>query len=195
MKAASIFCVGLLGSVGLGAPAADSWHTAPVFHASTPAGYEVLQLKPSGAVISFLGLIECPELEGAQQVAEGAKARLLNADGQPVMHYPRDFSFRVTVSLRKTLLVDPTDGFASAEKPQELLLKLKFRLRAYHGLQAQDIQPESVQIIGVPADIPYDERVYRISFNLEQLPVTDRCVLEILSPDGERLTKFHFDLL
>ena len=195
MKAASMLCLGILGSVGFGFPAADSWHTAPAFHGSTPAGYEVLQVKPSGALISFLGLIECPELEGAQQIAEGAKARLVNADGQPLQHYPRNFSFRVTATLRKTVLVDPTVGFASTEKPQELLLKLKFRLRAYHGLQVKEFQPESVQIIGVPADIPYDERVYRISFNVEQLPVTDRCLLEVLSPDGERLTKFHFDLL
>jgi hypothetical protein len=50
-------------------------------------------------------------------------------------------------------------------------------------------------MIGVPADVPYDERVYRINFALDKLPITDRCVLEVLSPTGERLTKFHFDLL
>ena len=195
MKAASILCIGFLGCAALGVFAADSWHTASVFHGNTPVGYEVLQVKPSGAVISVLGLIECPELEGAQQISHGPNAQLVSADGQPLKHYPRNFSFRVTVTLRKTLLVDPIDGFASLEKPQDLLLKLKFRLKTYHGLEVREIEPESAEMIGVPADIPYDERVYRINFNIEELPVTDRCVLEVLSPDGERLTKFHFDLL
>jgi hypothetical protein len=62
-------------------------------------------------------------------------------------------------------------------------------------LQMREIQPDSVEMIGVPADIAYDERIYRVRFNVDQLPVTDRCVLEVLLPDGERLTRFHFDLL
>jgi len=57
------------------------------------------------------------------------------------------------------------------------------------------IEPELVQMIGVPADIAFDERIYRINFNVEQLPVTERFVLEVMSPEGERLTRFHFDLL
>lgn len=166
-----------------------------MLHASTPAGYEVLLIKPSGAVVSLLGLIECPGLEGAQQVSAGVNAAIVNVDGQPLKHYPRNFSFRVTASLRKTVLVDPTDSFNSADAPEDLLLKLKFRFKAYHGLQIQEIPPESITLIGVPADIVSNERVYRVSLNVEKLPVTDRCVLEVLSPDGERLAKFHFDLL
>ena len=50
-------------------------------------------------------------------------------------------------------------------------------------------------MIGVPADVAYDERVYRISFSGQKIPVSDRCILEVLSPTGERLTRFHFDLL
>jgi hypothetical protein len=197
MKAAKIlFCIGLLGSgLGLCAVAASDWRTSPVFHASTPAGYEVLVVKPSGALLSILGLIECPDLEGVQQIAEGMSARVVNADGQPLSHFPSDFSFRITASLRKTVLVEPTGVINSPEKPQDLLLKLKFQLKAYHGLQMREIQPDSVEMIGVPADIAYDERIYRVRFNVDQLPVTDRCVLEVLLPDGERLTRFHFDLL
>jgi hypothetical protein len=93
------------------------------------------------------------------------------------------------------VLLDPTATISTDQTPQNLLLKLKFQLKAYHGLQARVIEPESVQMIGVPADVPYDERVYRINFALDKLPITDRCVLEVLSPTGERLTKFHFDLL
>ncbi|HEY6250003.1 MAG TPA: hypothetical protein VI685_08575 [Candidatus Angelobacter sp.] len=199
MKSVKIFSIWLLGSAisfAIGAPAAsDSWHTTPVFHGSTPAGYEVLMVKPGGAVVSLLGLIECPELEGAQQTASGVNAGIVNVDGEPIRHFPRNFSFRITASLRKTVLVDPTDTVNIAERPEDLLLKLKFRLKAYHGLEVREIQPESVQIIGVPADIASDERIYRVSFDVEKLPITDRCVLEVLSPAGGRLAKFHFDLL
>ena len=175
--------------------AANSWHNLTVLHATTPAGYDVLRVEPGGAVISFLGLIECPELEGAQQVTRGVDARIVNADGKTLTHYPRHFSFRITVSLRKTVLAEPTDKVTISEPLGDFLLKIKFRLKAYHGLEAREIPPESIQMIGMPADVPYDERVYRISFNVDKLPVTDRCVLEVLSPTGERLTKFHFDLL
>jgi len=199
VKSIGILSIWLLGSAisfAAGAPAAsDSWHTTPVFHASMPAGYEVLLVKPSGAVISLLGLIECPDLEGAQQIATGINAGIVNGDGEPLRHYPRSFSFRITASLRKTVLVDPTETVNTPERPEELLLRLKFRLKAYHGLDVREIPSESVQIIGVPADIPSDERIYRVSFNVDQLPITDRCVLEVLSPDGERIAKFHFDLL
>ena len=64
------------------------------------------------------------------------------------------------------------------------------------ALPAQrQVAPVSVQLIGVPQDVPYDERVYRVTFDVGDLLVTDRCVLMVLSPDGERLTRFHFNLL
>jgi len=175
--------------------ASNSLHSPPAFHASIPAGYDILRVQPTGAVISFLGLIECPDLEGAQQVAEGMNARIVNADGKRLTHFPSSFSFRITASLRKTILAEPTDTFTSQEEPEQLLLKLRFRLKAFHALEVREIQPESVRIIGVPSDVASDERIYRVNFNVENLPVTDRCVLEVLSPSGERLTKFHFDLL
>lgn len=199
MKKSRSLCIWLLaGLAASGAVAASnsasSWHTSPFFHATTPAGYDVLRIKPGEAIVSFLGLIECPELEGAQQVGDGTDGQIVNADGRVLKDFPEHFSFRITASLRKTVLLDPTDAIESTD-PQELLLKLKFRLKTFHGLIARVVQPDSVQMIGVPADIPYDERVYRVSFTVKNLPVSDRCVLEILSEDGVRLTKFHFDLL
>jgi hypothetical protein len=196
MKTTRILSIGLMGSsLVLGALTASNSLPANVFHANTPAGYDVLLIKPGYNVLTFLGLIECPELEGAQQAAQGEKARIVNADGTPLARFPSNFSFRITASLQKTLLIEPMDTLKLSEEPQDLLLNLKFRLKAYRSLQAREISAESVQMIGVPADIAYDERVYRVSFNLPDLPVTDRFVLEVLSPNGVRLTKFHFDLL
>src|SRR5215470_13486972 len=93
----------LLSSVlgaGVFSLSASSWQT-PIFHANTPAGYDVLLIEPSGATISFLGLIECPDLEGAQQVSHGTHAKIVNADGKTLVHFPSHFSFRITASLRK----------------------------------------------------------------------------------------------
>jgi hypothetical protein len=199
MKKSRSLCIWLLAGLAASAAvaasnSAASWHTTPFFHATTPAGYDVLRIKPGDAIVSFLGLIECPELEGAQQVGDGTHGQIVNADGKVLKDFPEHFSFRITASLRKTVLLDPTDAIESTD-PQDLLLKLKFRLKTFHGLNARVVQPDSVQMIGVPADIPYDERVYRVSFTVKNLPVSDRCVLEILSADGARLTKFHFDLL
>ena len=83
----------------------------------------------------------------------------------------------------------------SADDPQELLLNLKFRIRAYNGLEVREITPQSIEMIGMPADVPYDERVYRININAGSIPITDRLVVEILSPQGELLTHFPFSLL
>jgi hypothetical protein len=50
-------------------------------------------------------------------------------------------------------------------------------------------------MIGVPADVPSDERIYRITLNNVRLPITDRLVVEILTPQGEVLTHFPFSPL
>jgi hypothetical protein len=165
------------------------------FHSPAPAGYSVVVLQPSRTEVSILGLVECPEFDGAKKVSEGIQAFLLSADGAAMKHYPREFSFRVTATLRKTLLDGPSETLFSRYDPQQFLLKLGFKLRIYHGLERRDIFPRSVKMIGMPADVPYDERVYRVIFDVDDLPVSDRMVLEILSPENHRLTHFSFGVL
>jgi hypothetical protein len=164
-------------------------------HSNMPAGYAVMVLKPSKATLSLIGLIECPELEGAQHVAEGLHKKLVSADGTTVRQFPQRFSFRITASLKKIFIEGPDSSVDVPGDPQELLLNLKFRVRAYNGLQAREIVPQSVEMIGVPADVPYDERVYRINVDTGNLPITDRVIVEILSPQGELLTHFPFSVL
>jgi hypothetical protein len=165
------------------------------YHSSTPAGYDVVVLRPAGATLSLLGLIECPDLEGARHDAQGVNSKIILADGNPLTYFPGSFSFRITASLRKTVISGPTLDINSSQDPKDFLLNLKFKLRAYDGLEAHEIQPESVQIIGVPPELPYDERIYRLNFKVNKMPVTDRLVMEVLSPEGQQLTRFHFDLL
>jgi hypothetical protein len=160
-----------------------------------PAGYDVMVLKPSGKILSFMALIECPGLEGVKHVSTGANAKLVSASGETIENFPQRFSFRVTASLRKILIDHPVVSVNFPHDPHELLLKLKFRVRDYHGLESREIVPESIEMIGMPADVPYDERVYRINMNVGNLPVSDRLVIDVLSPQGERLTHFSFILL
>jgi hypothetical protein len=186
---------GILFATIVAVASAGQLDTGTGFHSTMPAGSTVVRLQPSGTDIAVLGLIECPEIEGAHHVAEGTNSRIVAADGTALAHFPTHFSFRITVSLRKTLIEGPTDTIMSLEDPQQFLLKLGFKLRVYHGLQVHDLHPQSVEMIGMPADIPYDERIFRLSFEVENLPVTDRVVLVVLSPQEEPLTHFAFALL
>jgi hypothetical protein len=182
-------CFGLMAAVP-GQPRDGS-----AMHSNMPAGYEVVFLKPSRTSLALMGLIECPELEGAQRVSVGIRGRLVSADGEPIKRFPQRFSFRITASLRKVVLDGAIASIDVPDEPHELLLKLKFRVRAYNGLEVQEIFPESIEMIGVPADVPSDERVYRVNLNNVSLPITDRLVVEILSPQGQVLTHFPFSPL
>ncbi|HEY6305471.1 MAG TPA: hypothetical protein VI488_03310 [Candidatus Angelobacter sp.] len=186
---------GVLAAALASIATAGQLQTGPGLHSAMPAGYVVVRLLPSGANVAVLGLIECPQMEGARHVSEGLNSKIVAADGMPLKHFPRQFSFRVTVSLRKTLLEGPSDSVATAEDPEQFLLKLGFKLKIYHGLEMHEIDPQSVKMIGVPADVPYDERVFRVSFEVENLPVSDRVVLLVLSPEEEPVTHFSFGLL
>ena len=169
--------------------------SGPGLHSAMPAGYDVVVLKPSGVNLSLMGLIECPELEGAQHVALGLKSKIVAADGARINSFPHHFAFRITASLRKIVIDGPASSLDFSGSPQDLLLHLKFRIRAYHGLETREVEPESIEMIGVPADVPADERVYRIGVSVGDMPVVDRFVIEVLSPEGQVLTHFPFSLL
>ncbi len=185
----------VLASLMASAAGFGQLQTGAGFHSAIPAGYAVVRLQPAGVDVSILGLIECPEMEGARHVSQGLNSEIVTAGGAPMRHFPHHFSFRITASLRKTLLEGPSDTVMTTEDPRQFLLNLGFKLKIYHGLQTHEIAPQSVQMIGMPADIPYDERVFRVNFEVENLAVTDRVVLLVLSPEEELITHFSFGLL
>jgi hypothetical protein len=185
----------IVAGFALAAAGGTTPKTTPGLRSNMPAGYDVMVLKPSKAVLSLIGLIECPELAGAQHVAEGSHKRLVSAEGETIKEFPQQFSFRITASLRKVFIEEPSTSIDVADDPQQLLLHLKFRIRAYNGLEVREIEPQSIEMIGMPADVPYDERVYRINIDTAKLPITDRLVVEIYSPQDQLLTHFPFSLL
>jgi hypothetical protein len=198
MKSHRIARSGLLAMIAafaLAAVAGTASRVSNAMRSTMPAGYDVVVLKPSGASLSLMGLIECPELEGMQSVSEGTHKKLVSSDGDAISHFPQRFSFRITASLRKIMFDGPVASVDIGDEPQQLLLNLKYRIRAYNGLEEHEIVPESVEMIGMPADVPYDERVYRITLNNVDLPITARLVVEVRTPQGELLTHFCFSPL
>lgn len=198
MRALRSAVVGLAAVVTFGGAAfsrRSSQENQYTFRSITPTGYEVIALQPSGATVSLLALVDCPEIQGAQQVSQGEHAKIVSAGGATLTRFPRHFSFRVTATLRKTVVDAPSSSLTTPDDPRQFLLKLGFRLKGYNGLSVQEMAPDSVEMIGVPADVASDERVFRVNFDVGERPVTDRFVLEVFSPQGERMARFHFELL
>src|SRR5207237_1969727 len=97
-------------------------------------------------------------------------------------------------SLRSELTDSPWPVAWQADAPG-FLRALRFRLIIHHELTSTTIEPDAIKNIGVPDDVPYDERIYRLNFTLPEVPVTDRLVLETHTSDGALVCKFHLELL
>jgi hypothetical protein len=166
-----------------------------VYHSRIPLGSDVFSVQPWGSVLTVLASVNSPHFEGWRRQQFGERRRLVNASGQPVRHYPEHLEFRVSTGTRTMLSDTQPFPITTTLGANDYLLHLRFRLKIFHGLRQTMVMPESTVMIGVPADIPYGERIYRVSFDLDQVSIEDRVVLEVLAPSGERLCKFHLDLL
>lgn len=168
------------------------------FHSIVPLGYDALRLHPAKQTVYLMASAESAGFEGMQRRNDNGRVVVTGADGEPVENYPDAIDFRVTASTKKRKL--DSDDLAphevNAARPvSEYLLQLKFRLRIYRGLEGRTVEPDVVRLIGVPADVPYDERIYRVSFKIGAVSVQERIVLEVLDPDGNRVSKFHLEVL
>ena len=184
-------------------PAQNYTSSEFVFHSVVPLGVEAIVLRPAKTRIALLATAECPGLEGVRRVFwqpqdtgdGGVGGKVYGKDGKQMTYFPRKISFRVTATAREKLIeLDPFDVESNMDLNQ-YLLGLTFKLRAYHGINVRDLAATKVQLLGPPAKVPYDARSYRVAFNLDKVSVEDRLVLELWSPDGQRLAKFHLELL
>ncbi len=189
--------------VALPGPAQDYTSSEFVFHSMVPLGAEAIVLQPAKTRIALLATAECPGLEGVRRVFwqpqdtgdGGVGGKVYSKDGKQMTYYPRKISFRVTATAREKLIeLEPFDVNSTMDVNQ-YLLGLTFKLRAYHGINARELTATKVQLLGPPAKVPYDARSYRVAFNLDKVSIEDRLVLELWSPDGQRLAKFHLELL
>jgi len=158
---------------------------------TAPIGMESLLPRPHGQAFAIYASVE-----GADLLRPQALAMPQSSDASaPEASQPGSagrLSFRVTAT---TLGVQP-DAASSARfdsdlETAELLRSLHFRLRiSQGGLKVERLQPADVRMIGVPADVPYGERIYRVIFQSAPLPASTRMVLEVTAPNGELLCKF-----
>jgi hypothetical protein len=199
MKKIAIFIV-IVAIAGLGKDHKDHNRNSESFdrqyHSIIPLGAERIDLRPSTRTLFILATAESPFFEGWHSPVDAHY--LLKADGSRVEAYPREIGFRLTATAMRPdmLLLDP---YGTLNLPDgsinDYLLHLQFRMTVFHGLETTSVEPESVRLIGMPADVNYDERIYQMLFNLpHQIPITDRIVIEVLAPTGYRICKFHLDL-
>lgn len=191
----------LLGALALAgnAPASSKKSQPPVdqatFHSVVPLGAETFDVRGTWkGSMTLLASAENPQFEGMIRRVVGDRVSLLDPEGQPFQYYPQTITFRVTATARARLSDPNPFPVQTSSDENTYLLGLKFRVKIFHGLK-QTVVDSPADLIGVPADIGYDERVFRVTADLPKVSTEDRVVLEVLSPDGERICKFHLDLL
>lgn len=181
------------------APAADRAQDSPAvafeFTSVIPLGGDVLQLEPIHRRLFLLGSAGSPAFAGMKRIEKGDVHWVLGPDGKRLRRFPKFVLFRVTADARQDTMLDDEQPY-----PQPIdtdlnryLLDLHFRVVVFDGLEQRELQPRSVQMIGVPASQPSDERIYLVGVNLPDLPANDRVVLEVRDDRDNRLTKFHLD--
>ena len=103
-------------------------------------------------------------------------------------------TFRVTAGTKDRLTDTPGYPISTQTKLNEFLLNLRFRVKVFRGIDARILQPQEVKMIGIPADEPYNERIYRVAFDLGDVNIEDRVVLEIFEGNNDqRISKFHLE--
>lgn len=196
MKRLLVFIV-LLASIAYSKNKAQNDRDYDVeYHSLVPLGAERIDLRTAKRALFLLATAESPYFEGWHGPSDGRQ--LFNADGSKVDWYPQQITFRLTATAMRPELMT-LDSYGALNLTQneinDYLLHLQFRMLVFHGLRITPIEPASVELAGMPANVPYDERIFQIHFNLPtRVPAQDRVVLEVLAPTGYRICKFHLDL-
>jgi len=171
--------------------AGGTWH----LHKRIPLGSEALLLEPSHRPIQVLATAEAQQFEGWKLESRHGNAVLLDVSGKPVQELPHEINFRVTVSARDKILDSNPLPVETAKNLNDFLLDVHFRMQIFRGMQMRELKPVVTKIIGIPADEPSDERVYRASFDAGNVRPDDRIVLLITDGAGNRISKFHLEFL
>jgi len=139
--------------------------------------------------------LECKEMEDMRLVERDSHRAVLNPDGTQVTKYPENIKFRFTIGSH----MQPSESSPLEVRipgtPDDFESHLHFRLKVFHGIESHEITPVEQKIIGVPASMPYDERIYSIAFKLNDVPAEDRIMFEVLDNSGARVAKFQMQLM
>lgn len=164
-------------------------------HNRIPLGSEALVLEPSHRAIQVLATAEAPQFEGWKLEGRRSNPMLLDVSDKPVKELPRTIDFRVTLSARDKILDSNPLPIESDKNVNDFLLDIHFQLQVFRGMDMREVRPVTITIIGIPADEPSDERIYRVRFDVGNARPDDRIVLLITDGSGKRISKFHLEFL
>lgn len=183
---------------GSALPIASPLQVVHVYHRIIPLGSEVFSYRNGKQhnLFYIMASAQSPVFEGELLCTRAGRHLLTNPDGTPVERYPRELRFRVSVAQRDSLLFldQPLPVESRDQSFNELITSVKFELHIFRALNKRVVRPSRVQSIGIPPDVPANERIYEVTFDLDDIPISDRVVMRVLSDQGERLAKFNFDL-
>ena len=167
-----------------------------VFRQHTPMGGDALILMPAKQRIQLMATLDSKDLEGVRQIREGEDEFLRGPDGGPFRFYPQELKFRFSIGSKVTFLEKHPNPIETKDSPDEFQSNLRFQLKIFKGLEAQVLEPEEAKMIGVPKNIPYNERIYIVRFKLpQQVPASERLKLEVFDRNGNQIAKFQVQLL
>lgn len=175
-----------------------SGHPLHVYHSLIPLGSEVFSYVDKNERETFYVMASAQdgEFAGDQIWLDGERHVLRNSHGALVESYPHQMRFRISVSDDEGFL--PTDQPFPVEPHgrtfNDFISGLKFEMRVFHALKDRVIHPTQVVHIGMPPDVPSKERIYEVTFDIGDVPISDRIVMHVLTSEGDRLAKFNFDL-
>jgi hypothetical protein len=145
--------------------------------------------------VAILATAEAPEFEGWDLKQQNNRPVLLDVAGKPVNALPKTISFRVTVGTRNKFATSAPMPFECSKSLNDFLLDMHFQMQIFRGMEMRQMKPIKAEMIGIPADEPSEERIYRATFNLEDVHPDDRIVLVLTDGSGARLSKFHLEFL
>ncbi len=167
------------------------WYKAPL-----PLGADGFRLEPANREFYLLGCVEDRRFNRLQVSRIRKSPFVIDASGDVWKKYPSEVTFRITATgMDPGTLKSDIDKIDEPGDLNSFLLGLHFRLKVFEGLNMRTIKPSAIRMIGMPSDVPSDERVYRVSFQTGDFPVDARLVMEVLSPAGKLLSRFHLELL
>ena len=167
------------------------WH----LHARIPLGSDTLLLQPARRVVSVFATAEASEFEGWSLTAKRQQPVLLDAAGKPVHELPKSITFRVTAGTREKVTDAEAAPLECSKDLNDFLLDLHFTVQVFRGMEMRELRPTRAWMIGIPADEPSEERIYRASFDFGDLRPDDRIALLVTDSKGVRLAKFHLEFL
>jgi hypothetical protein len=165
------------------------------FSAVMLLGSDSILLQPAKQKLNMLLTVECPDFEHYVVKGQGKERKVTDADGNAIVHYPRELNFRFTIGSHSTSDEAEPNEFETRIPVDRFQSNLHFRLKVFHGTRVTNYEPSALKMLGVPANIPYDERIYHFTFKLKDIPVEDRMMLEVLDEEGTRVGKFHLQIL